>query len=297
MPGNLMKHEIFGFDAPRHPDRWVYHYTSLSSAVAIASSRTFRFNSLANMNDPREFKDLVLPVMSSGRPLTKTKVDLTQMLVNQRRLAVRLGAFTRDDAAGDDSSLVRTDSRGYARPMMWTHYADKHRGICFVLDRHALERVLHGKFGSDVLVGDVAYSSLTTPPAWTPVLEASEVHASGEAITAQRFFETNRRDLLFIKNQDWSVEREWRVAIDNHTSGVVDVPVGSGVVEGLVVGLDASDSNLADVQAVAGAFGIADHVARAYLHQVNVIDVIPVDTSRTPWRYYTGPELHGLGYL
>lgn len=72
MPGNHMKHEIFGFDAPTDPDRWVYHYTSLSSALAIAGSETFRFNSLANMNDPREFKDLVLPVMSSGQQLTDT---------------------------------------------------------------------------------------------------------------------------------------------------------------------------------------------------------------------------------
>lgn len=210
---------------------------------------------------------------------------------------MRVGAFTRDDAAGDDFSLARTDSRGYARPMMWTHYADKHSGICFVLDRHQLENVLRGKFGSDVLVGDVTYGDLAAPDAWTPMLDASEVHARGETVAAELYFETNRRDLLFVKNHDWSVEREWRIAIDNQASGIVDVAIGGDVVVGLVVGLDVSDSDIADVQDVAGAFGIADHVARAYLHQVNVIDVLPVNTSITPWRYYTAPELTRLGYL
>jgi len=263
MPGNLMKHPIFGFDSPSDPTRRVYHYTSLPSASAIASSGAFRFNPLARMNDPREFKHLVLPVMSTGRPLTRQQVLDTQQLVNDRRLAMRVGAFTRDDAAGNDSSLVRTDSRGYARPMMWTHYADMHRGACLVLDRPALESVLQSKFGPDLLVGDVSYSSLTAAPAWTPMLEASEVHAHGEAVAAQRLFDANRRELLFIKNQDWSVEREWRVAIDNQPSGVIDVPIASGVVAGLAVGMNATATDLAIAQTVGTTFGIADHVVRA----------------------------------
>lgn len=66
MPGNLMEHPIFGLDSPSDPGRWVYHYTSLTSATAIASSGTFRFNPLAHMNDPREFKELVLCQWPTG---------------------------------------------------------------------------------------------------------------------------------------------------------------------------------------------------------------------------------------
>lgn len=297
MPGNLMKHPIFGFDAPASADRWVYHYTSLQSARAIASSGTFRFNSLSKMNDPREFKQLALPVMSTGASLTRKQLHATEKLINRRRLAMRVGAFTRDEAAGSGSSLVRADSRGYAHPMMWTHYGGMHRGICLVLDRPAMERALRQKFGADLLVGDVTYACSTARPAWTPTLEASEVHKYGEAIAAQRFFDANKDDLMFIKNQDWSVEREWRVAIDNQPGGVVDVPIKSGVVAGLVLGMNVSKARLTAVQAIGGAFGIADHVARAYLHQVNVIDVLPVNTSGTTWRYYTVTELRGLGYL
>lgn len=297
MPGNLMKHPIFGFDAPKYPNRWVYHYTSLPSAVAIAKSGTFRFSPLAKMNDPREFKKLVVPVMSTDRQLTRNQLHRTQQLANRRRLATRVGAFTRDDAAGGNSTLVRTDARGYARPMMWTHYARVHRGVCFVLDRARLEVELRNKFGADLLLGDVSYTSLTSKPAWTPILEASEVHDHGEAVAAERFFEANKRELLFIKNQDWSVEREWRVAIDHQPPGIVDVSLGTGVVAGLVVGLGLTKGRLPAVQTVATAFGIADHVARAYLHQVNVIDVLPLDTSGTSWRDYTPNELHSLGYL
>lgn len=266
-------------------------------AVAIAKTGTFRFSTLAKMNDPREFKNLVLPVMSAGRPLTRKQLQATEKFVNRRRLAMRVGAFTSDDAAGRGSSVVRTDSRGYARPMMWTHYAGKHIGVCLVLERDALERALRNKYGADVLVGDVTYSSLPAPPAWTPTLEATEVHTHGEAIAAERFFVANKRDLLFFKNQDWSVEREWRVAIDNQPSGVVDLSLISGIVAGLVVGMRASKGRLTAAQAVATAFGISDHVARAYQHQVNVINVIPVDTSGATWRDYTVTELRSLGYL
>lgn len=287
-----MTHPIFGFDAPADAERWVYHYTSLPTAVAIATSGTFRFNPLSEMNDPREFKRLTLPVMSNGRPLTRRQLATTEQLVNRRRLAVRVGAFTRDDAAGRGSSLVRTDARGYARPMMWTHYARNHRGVCFVFDRAAFERALHAKFGADLLTGDISYLTLSAPPAWTPVLDASGVRSHGEAKAADRFFNVYRRDLLFTKNQDWSVEREWRVAIDNQPTGPIDVRLSPGIVAGLVLGLSLPRASLTAVQTVASAFGISDHVARAYQHQVNVIDVVPHNTSGTRWRDYTRTELH-----
>lgn len=297
MPGNLMTHAIFGFDAPADADRWVYHYTSLPTAVAIATSGTFRFNPMSKMNDPREFKKLVVPVMSTGRPLARRQLVSTERIVNKRRLAVRLGAFTRDDAAGHGSSMVRTDSRGYARPMMWSHYARNHRGVCFVFDRAALERALAAKFGSDLLTGHIDYLTLPAPGAWTPLLEASEVHAHGEALAADRFFTAYKRELLFTKNQDWSVEREWRVAIDNQPTGVVDVHLTAGTVAGLVLGLSLRRADLAAVRTVATIFGIANDVARAYQHQVNVIDVVPLDTSGTTWRDYSRAELQSLGYL
>lgn len=295
MSDNLMNHPIFGFEAPEDPDRWVYHYTSLRSAVAIATSGTLRFNTLATMNDPREFKSLVLPVMSMAQPLSRVQVRTTERLVNRRRLAMRLGAFTRDDAAGAGSSLVRTDARGYARPMMWAHYANRHRGVCLVFERRELERVMRAKFDADLMTGDVTYRTLPDESAWTPMLEASEVHAYGEAVAAERFFAEYRHDLLFTKNQDWSVEREWRVAIDNQPNGTVDVALTRGVVAGLVVGLSLTRGRLAQVQAAATTLGI-DNIARAYQHQVNVIDVVPVDTAAATWRDYTYQELHSLGH-
>lgn len=292
-----MTHPIFGFDAPTDPDRWVYHYTALPTAVAIAGSGTFRFNPMAKMNDPREFKQLVVPVMSMGGSLTRHQLVSTERIVNKRRLAVRLGAFTRDDAAGVGSSMVRTDSRGYARPMMWSHYARNHRGVCIVFERATLEDALTAKFGSELMVGDVDYSTLPAPTAWTPTLDASDVKTYGEAIAADRFFNSYKRELLFTKNQDWSVEREWRVALDNQPNGVVDVHLPPGCIAGLVLGLSLRRADVPAIRAVATTFGIADHVSRAYQHQVNVIDVVPLDTSGATWRDYTRSQLQSLGYL
>lgn len=143
-----MEDPIFGFNRPADAEKWVYHFTSLSTAVAIATSRSFRFNPLSKMNDPREFKELRLPVR--GR-LTLKQIADTERLVNRRRHRVRMGAFTMDDDAGNDSSVTRTDARGYARPMMWAHYGNQYRGVCFVFDRKHLDEAVKAKFGVDAL--------------------------------------------------------------------------------------------------------------------------------------------------
>jgi hypothetical protein len=68
-------------------------------------------------------------------------------------------------------------------------------------------------------------------------------------------------------------------------------------VTGVVLGLDFPGTGLNDVRDIAKRFAIRPNVARTYVHQLNMIDVLPIDTTGTTWRYYSRSELQTLGYL
>jgi hypothetical protein len=73
MGTGLVDDPIFHCDGPVDPNRWVFHYTSLATAMMIATSGTLWLNPLSTMNDPREYKRLRVPVLSYG---TATKADI-----------------------------------------------------------------------------------------------------------------------------------------------------------------------------------------------------------------------------
>jgi hypothetical protein len=296
---NLFDHEIFGVDQPQDPHRWVFHYTTLQSATAIASSQTFRLGRMATMNDPREFKapEPMTMATAAGRGLSSADVDQAIRLLVATRLQVAVASFAEDRADGADGTATRTTGRGYARPALWAHYADLHKGVCLVLDREALERELNANFAADALARTVAYVGAFDPNDWSGILDLDEVARLGVPTAVDQHLRTYLTELLFTKNSDWEPEREWRCCVLDQPSGAtVDVHVPRGVVRGIVVGLDLSEPDLAEVQALARVFGIEDSVARTYVHQMNLIDVLPIDRTSATWRYYTLPGLQSIGY-
>jgi len=71
-------------------------------------------------------------------------------------------------------------SKGWRNPVLWSHYADSHRGICLGFD--VIE---------DRLLRPVRYVKQRTPFTLPPAKEAIS-------------------ELLFTKYWDWSYEQEWR---------------------------------------------------------------------------------------
>ena len=68
---------------------------------------------------------------------------------------------------------------GWNNPLLWSHYADRHRGLCFGFDIHATK------------LKAIRYVDHRLPPKVPP--------------TSQ-----DVQDLLFTKFKDWSYEREYR---------------------------------------------------------------------------------------
>jgi Protein of unknown function (DUF2971) len=297
VPDSLMDHPLFGFDAPADPDRWVFHYTRLERAQLIAASGTLRLSPMSSMNDPREFRPPEPITMSIGSPRDPALVRAALDRLTQRRLNVRAASFTADAADGGADSIRRTNGRGYARPTMWAHYGDTHHGVCLAMNRQALTDSLVARFGDKVDCRTVRYSPGIEAANWARYLRLDDLDRLGPDALADQHFTDNVERLLFEKNNDWRGEREWRCCVDGQVPGVdAELALVPGIVEGIVVGIDFPAAELDTVERIAAALSVGTDVAVAYLHQMNVIDVLPINTDVIPWRYCTGPELQALGY-
>lgn len=76
----------------------------------------------------------------------------------------------------------------HKNPVVWSHYADEHRGICIELDSNNIDL-------SSGLLGRVNYSNVV------PILE----HNSG----------ADKRVAFLNKTDEWAYEKEWRFIADN----------------------------------------------------------------------------------
>ena len=114
--------------------------------------------------------------------------------------------------------------------LMWSHYADCHRGICLELQFEATEP-LH----------EVRYSTER------PVLYYADF---GDA-TCDRFARTVM-DTLTTKSPDWAYEKEWR-CID--TGGHGERPMPADMLTGIIFGCRTPDSDKAMVRDWAASTG------------------------------------------
>lgn len=295
----LFEHPIFGTDAPVDAERWLYHYTTLGAATAIALTRKLRLSTMARMNDPREYK-VAQPVtmQSGGSPgLPQSIVKEALRLFVERRLNIRVASFTADAAHDAPGTGMRAEGRGYARPPLWAHYADRHRGCCLIFDRQALSAELSAAYGAESRIGVVEYVEGRAPSDWSGMLDLDMVACLGVENAIDQFITSNLDYVVFRKNEDWRAEREWRCCVLGQPSETLtQLSLPDGIVQGIVVGLDLSVFDLITIQHIAEQFRIVPNVGRMYVHQMNFLDVLPINTSTATWRFYDRSGLQELGY-
>jgi hypothetical protein len=88
----------------------VYHFLPEKEALNNLSRKRIKLSSLEDMNDPFELLALALKKQEHRKALQGFKAKISR----------RWGAICL--------------SRSWDNPMLWSHYADKHRGICLGFD-------------------------------------------------------------------------------------------------------------------------------------------------------------------
>jgi hypothetical protein len=132
-----------------------YHLTSATYALSNLRHRRLKIATFNDLNDPFELWAVAQPDQTLRRALRGFKKEIAQQYG------------------------VLCFSKTWKNPVLWSHYADRHRGIAlgFDINKH--------------IIKDVKYKS--TRPRFTKVNEAT-LHT-----------------LLYTKYKDWKYEQEWRI--------------------------------------------------------------------------------------
>ncbi len=209
-------------------DRYVYHFTSMCSALKILASGTFRFSALSSLNDPIEHR--VRRIQASG-PIDDESVPTFAEIVDLWEDAwdrTRIASFVADDPSIEvptGANAVKNWRRGFGHPRMWAQYGGNHAGACLVFEREELGETISSIASAEVwhLHGRVKYDNdvLNHEPAF-----ARHETTRGEAKQyVEGRFEAEARRLLLHKASDWTDENEYRYLVLLRESERFSVPL------------------------------------------------------------------------
>ena len=117
----------------------IFHYTKGSVALEhILSSKQFRFSSLNNTNDPREYKYWIESGVGGWGDLSSNKhffekwSGAKQKLDRIRRFDYKVSSFCLNKLKSIDCNAESNKNYGYTKSRMWAQYGDNHYGVCLV---------------------------------------------------------------------------------------------------------------------------------------------------------------------
>ena len=114
----------------------LYRYLDANSALKSIESRSLRISRLSELNDPFEWRMGIAGVIPEGEPLVEKW--LASIMANQNKIT-GLMCF----------------SATCEEPVLWSHYADKHRGVAFEVDYNSLpDHLIEMSYPSKRLVVD-----------------------------------------------------------------------------------------------------------------------------------------------
>lgn len=250
---------------PSDPDKpLVYHYTSIDTAInKILADYTLQFNPFEKVNDPREYKDLLLnPVWSSNCNLSEEDRDrLAKDIAGSIKRNSKLICFSADRHVPFELHVKYPYlAKGWAKPSMWHHYASKHNGVCLMFDAIELHTAFALSLPTKKLIhGPVEYAdegglaqALLHPYSvdFTDIVNYVNVEQKVQAHLSRWI-----HPIFFRKLNDWSNETEHRwVCFDDNPYPVL---VGFGnSLKGIVIGEQVADEQREELLRICKARGL-----------------------------------------
>lgn len=232
---------------PQVPSR-VYHFTTWQNFAIIVAHNTIRFGSPLSFNDPFDsFIEMYPPLtyddsaefmeraakgqltnyasMSRANALELKKQVQAYKRSTEERKRIVLENYTKQNRAQLATSNARfiaelretfrhnrlfCTSATHLHPLMWSHYADSHRGCAIELDTNALLAAW-----SDCQVRHVIYKE-----ARTALVLAQDVLEAFVCGTQHLLIDRINDDAFYTKALMWSPEAEWRFSLPARSSKV-----------------------------------------------------------------------------
>lgn len=167
----------------------LYHYTKYQSALMIILTNSLRLGKLVDMNDYIE-SNKIIGCKDGGKGLAENSNTLNTI---QHYLS----------SLGQISLTNGHKKHGYDIETMWSHYAEKGKGVCLVFDRRKLL-----KKAKEMR----CWCRLVTYKKHISQWYVTNIKSYDEVIP---YFSKNRKSVFFEKSKDWKYEQEYRILCTN----------------------------------------------------------------------------------
>lgn len=131
-------------------------------------------------------------------------------------------------------------------PLMWTHYADEHKGICIGFDEKYIENWVDEENDERHLIGDVAVTYKEAPDFHEVLERYAKREVSGRVTNIDHLFGDLLMPTLRTKSKHWKYEQEVRLI--RHQSG--PLKVSPEAIREVIVGKRVSEPDRTNVRRI-----------------------------------------------
>jgi hypothetical protein len=200
-------------DADAH--KYVSHYTSSEAFLTyILPSMSLRMSRFANVNDPRESRDWICTLAVPDELMHKDwdVFALSDRFSRFMKANAKLLCVTRDDPNLDPDRISHLYGRSYAHASLWDRYANRHSGVCLMLDtdKFATATAIAADGRGECLRMGVSYGDMPPTEKEAYLLSAADLDARGEDAVFVDHQRDHHGSLYFWKASDWASEFEYR---------------------------------------------------------------------------------------
>ncbi|MFH1160096.1 MAG: DUF2971 domain-containing protein [bacterium] len=123
--------------------------------------------------------------------------------------------------------------------LMWSHYADSHRGICFMFETKAFDTIQYLIFNKD----DLNYDNPILPPDHGGIIKIRYSENLPEAYNHLEYDKNKLAPFLITKAIDWAYENEWRILLPECALMTRDPRYKREQLKGVIFGLNCLEEN------------------------------------------------------
>jgi len=240
-------------------DTYIYKYCSFETGELTISSQLLKFNNPSFFNDPFDcdvnllefdFSDCCSDVLndietvktnlSSAFPLEDIEEILTKENIQE--------IYKKGQIDKIEKSSISCFSLNPSNMTMWSHYADKHKGVCLIFD-----------IGLDCFLEDESL--------WDRINMNMVKYDDLKPVNYLKSKQDGINNLFFLKSKDWAYEEEWRIFILE--SNLKYLKFKKAFLKGVLFGANVKDDEISKFQKTIEFSGF-NHLSLARLRKENL---------------------------
>ena len=201
MTQDKIKYQTEGLDFVEKGKIILFKYIDFEGGLSLIKNSTFKFSNPASFNDPFDLYEELIDFTRQDEELVNTNLSrLEKRRIKNIPLKEKVRSVKSMWRKQKENFAVSCFSKIFDNILMWSHYADKHEGLCigFMVD---IGKLIDN---TNILTYSVDYKSKFTP------LPFYDNDINKRLETLKQYFS--------VKAEFWSYEKEIRLVDSNYYS-------------------------------------------------------------------------------